>query len=57
MGVLVRLWKEEQGQDLVEYALLVTLVSLGAVVAIRGLAAAVSEVFSNAAKNLSAVGG
>ena len=29
---LRRLWREEEGQDLVEYALLVALVALGAVV-------------------------
>lgn len=47
-----RLWREEEGQDLVEYALLVVLVALGAVVAMRSLASAVSDAFSNAASNL-----
>ena len=34
MNLLKRLWQEEEGQDLVEYGLLLVLVSLGAVAAI-----------------------
>jgi pilus assembly protein Flp/PilA len=49
-----RLWREEEGQDLVEYALLVVLVALGAVVAMQSLASAISDAFSNAAANLTA---
>lgn len=56
MTALVRLWKEEEGQDLVEYALLIVLISMSAIVAMRGLASAISEAFSNAATNLSAAG-
>lgn len=47
-----RLWCEDQGQDLVEYALLVVLVALGAVVAMRSLASAISDAFSNASANM-----
>ncbi len=47
-----RLWREEEGQDLVEYALLVVLVALGAVVAMQSLASAISDAFSNASANL-----
>lgn len=54
MKALIRLWKEEQGQDLVEYALLIVLISMTAVIAMRGLASAISDVFSSAATNLSA---
>ncbi len=54
MKVLERPRIEEQGQDLVEYALPVVLISLGADVAIRSLATAVRKVFSNATENLSA---
>jgi pilus assembly protein Flp/PilA len=49
-----RLWQEEEGQDLVEYALLVVLVALGAVVAMQSLASAISDAFNNAAQNLGA---
>jgi pilus assembly protein Flp/PilA len=53
-ALIYRLWKEEAGQDLVEYALLVVLVALGAVVAMRTLASAISDAFSNAASNMTA---
>lgn len=49
---LVRLWREEEGQDLVEYALLVVLVALVLISAMQSLASGISTVFSNAAANL-----
>ena len=49
---LARLWKEEEGQDLVEYALLLVLLSLAAIAALGGLATAINGVFANAAANL-----
>jgi pilus assembly protein Flp/PilA len=52
MKMLKRLWKDEQGQDLVEYALLVVLLSLSAVVAMGQLASGISDAFGNAAANL-----
>jgi pilus assembly protein Flp/PilA len=52
MKILIRLWKEEQGQDLVEYALLLVLISMGAVASMRSLASAISDSFSNAGANL-----
>ena len=45
---------EEEGQDLVEYALLVALVSLAAVAGLKGLATAISGVFSNISTSLGA---
>jgi pilus assembly protein Flp/PilA len=51
-NVLGRLWKDEEGQDLVEYALLVVLISLAAVTAMSNLASGISDAFSNAAANL-----
>ena len=44
----------EQGQDLVEYALLVALVSLAAVASSNGLAGAITGVFSNISTSLGA---
>ena len=52
MNLLKRLWKEEEGQDLVEYALLVVLISLASVVAMGKLASGISDAFGNAAANL-----
>jgi pilus assembly protein Flp/PilA len=51
---LVRLWKEEEGQDLTEYGLLMVLIALVAVAGMKTLGSAISNVFSNAASNLSA---
>jgi pilus assembly protein Flp/PilA len=51
-NLFTRLWKEEEGQDLVEYGLLIVLVALAAIAAMKGLAGAVSSVFSAAASNL-----
>ena len=42
---LRRLWREEEGQDLIEYALLVALVALAAVVGMKGLATAINQEF------------
>jgi len=44
----VRLWKDEDGQSVVEYALLLVLVSLVAVSSMKSLATTVSTVFSDA---------
>jgi pilus assembly protein Flp/PilA len=51
-NLLMRLWKEEEGQDLTEYALLLVLLSLAAVATLNTLAGAIKNVFSNAAANL-----
>ena len=51
-NVVMKLWKEAEGQDLVEYGLLVVLISLFAVVAMKGLANGISDAFSNASAQL-----
>ena len=51
--LLTRLWEEEDGQDLTEYALLVVLIALAAVGAIKGLATAISTTFTSIAGALS----
>jgi pilus assembly protein Flp/PilA len=51
--ILARLWKEEEGQDLTEYALLLVLVALAAIGSLSVLANAINNTFSNAATNLS----
>jgi len=47
-----RLLREEEGQDLVEYGLLVVLIGLVAIGAMSGLATGISSAFSKAAANL-----
>jgi Flp pilus assembly pilin Flp len=51
--LLMRLWKEEEAQDLTEYALLLVLVALAAIGSLGTLASAINNVFSKAALNLS----
>ena len=50
---IARLWKEEEGQDLTEYGLLLVLVALAAIATMQSLASALSNVFSNASSSLS----
>jgi len=52
MKLLARLWAEEEGQDLTEYALLVVLLALAAVTGMKNLATAINGAFSAAATNL-----
>jgi len=51
-ALALRLWRDEEGQDLTEYALLLVLIALAAVASLKGLATAIDNVFSNAANNL-----
>ena len=51
-NLFVRLWKEEEGQDLTEYALLLVLISLVAVASMQTVGRAVSDVFANATTSL-----
>ena len=44
-NLLMRLWKEEDGQDLIEYALLVALVALAATVGMKALATSINNEF------------
>lgn len=50
--VIKKLWQEEEGQDLTEYALLLVLVSLVAIATMQTLGSSISTVFANAASNL-----
>ena len=50
--LLKRLWKEEEGQDLVEYGLILVLVALSAISTMGTLASTIQNIFSNAAGNL-----
>jgi Flp pilus assembly pilin Flp len=44
----LKLWKEEEGQDLVEYALLLVLVVLAAIGTMSTLATAINSTFAKA---------
>jgi pilus assembly protein Flp/PilA len=51
-NLMIRLWKEEEGQDLTEYALLLVLLSLAAIASLSSLAVAINGAFSKAVTNL-----
>jgi pilus assembly protein Flp/PilA len=55
--LMLRLWKEEEGQDLVEYGLLLVLVALLSVTFISTIGSALSKIFSNAATVMSTAAG
>ena len=44
--------KDEQGQDLVEYALVVALVAFGAILGMKGLATDINTAFNNVGNTL-----
>jgi pilus assembly protein Flp/PilA len=50
---LKQLWAEEDGQDLVEYALVVALIGLASVAAMKNVAGLLDTAFSNAVANMS----
>ena len=52
IATLKKLWKEEEGQDLTEYALLMVLIALVAINSMRTVGQTIRNVFSNAAQNL-----
>lgn len=47
-NMLMRLWKEEEGQDLLEYALLLVLIVLVAAAAINPLGTTIAQIFTSA---------
>ncbi len=51
--VMKRLWREEQGQDLVEYALVAALIGLASVAALNSVAGLLTSAFTNAVANMS----
>ena len=42
-----RFWRETEGQDLVEYALIVAAIALGMIAAVRGLATALKSLYES----------
>lgn len=52
MNFLLHVWKDEAGQDLTEYALLLTLISLVVIASLGKLAAAIKTAVDTAANDL-----
>lgn len=51
-NLLKRLWQEEEGQDLVEYGLLVVLIALAATAGMSSLATSLNNMFSSVGTTL-----
>ncbi|MGD0124335.1 Flp/Fap pilin component [Acidobacteriia bacterium SbA2] len=52
-NLLDRLWKEDEGQDLTEYGLLLVLIALAAIAMMQSLGSAINAVFSTASASMS----
>jgi pilus assembly protein Flp/PilA len=52
-SLIKRLWCEENGQDLIEYALLVALIALAAMIGMNSLATAINLEFTTLGSTLS----
>jgi len=50
---LVRLWREEEGQDLTEYGLLLLFIAMLSIAVVQGLGSVIENVFSNASASIS----
>ncbi len=55
--LFLRMWKEEEGQDLTEYALLLVLIALAVAAVLPAFAQALMTAFNNASSNLSTTSG
>ena len=55
-ALFVRLIKEEQGQDLVEYALIVAAIGLALITTVNQLSAAVVSLYQSITTDLSSIG-
>ncbi len=51
-ALLTRLWRNEEGQDLAEYALLIALIALVVIAAVTLLGTQIQTVFNNIANAL-----
>ena len=45
--LIVRFWRDESGQDLIEYALVAALIALGAVTTMKTLATGIGTAFTD----------
>jgi Flp pilus assembly pilin Flp len=57
MRTLARLWREEEGQDLIEYVLLVALIALAGLASFPALGNSIASIFNNANSCLSSAAG
>ena len=50
-----RFWKDTEGQDLIEYALIVAAIALGMVATIRGVATALNSLYESISTALGSI--
>lgn len=53
---MLRVWSDEQGQDLVEYALIVAAVGLALITTVNQLSTAVVSLYSSITQGLTSIG-
>ena len=51
-----RFWKETEGQDMVEYALIVAAIALGMILVVKNLATALNSLYESITAGLGTVG-
>jgi Flp pilus assembly pilin Flp len=52
----IRFWTETDGQDLVEYALIIAAIALGMIAVMKDIATALSSVYQNILTGVSGIG-
>jgi Flp pilus assembly pilin Flp len=52
----INFWKDEKGQDLVEYALIVAAIALGMVASVRGVVTALNSLYESITTGLTLSG-
>jgi Flp pilus assembly pilin Flp len=52
----IRFWKETEGQDLVEYALIIAAIALGMIVVVKNLATALNSLYESITAGLGTAG-
>jgi Flp pilus assembly pilin Flp len=55
-NIMKRLWKEEEGQDMIEYALLLAFIALAAAALFPAMGLRINAIFTQAGLCLSAAG-
>ena len=53
--VLVRFVRDDEGQDLVEYALLITFIALACIIGLQNLGTAINHTYNSISSSLSGV--
>jgi Flp pilus assembly pilin Flp len=53
-NLLKLLWQDQKGQDLTEYALLLAVIALGAIMTMKTFAGTINNMFANAAAKIAA---